>query len=44
MSIITLLNQEDLSLVGFGSQYFDSTLYTTVLKFPPGDGTSIDAV
>ena len=31
-----LINQESISLVRIGSQWFDSTLYTSVFKFPPG--------
>ena len=30
------LNQENQSLVRLVSQWFDSTLYTSVFKFPPG--------
>ena len=38
------LNQENLSLVRFVSQLFDSALYTPVFKFLPGGDPSLESV
>ena len=42
--IITLLKKQNISLVRFGSQWFDSTLCTSVFKLPHGGVTTIGVV
>ena len=44
ISILTKLNQEDLSLVRLVSQWFDSVFYTSVFKFPPCIGPILHVV
>ena len=40
--MITLLNQDNLSLVRFGRKWFNSDLYTPVFKLTPVGGPSSD--